>query len=373
MKYLYIYVFSLLGFINLAAQDLSITFTSPTKGENAGSERTYICKIKNNSDDCWVRISSSMYIKNISPQEALIQKGKTIDFGINIEYPLTSGNYPVSFYVQCKDEDDSWTNYRYETFWITSLNIAMTPPSGLRSSSITSNSFRIDWNAATGGNGGIKNYNLYLNGNLIKSGIQQKYYIVNNLSGNTIYTVYIKANDYGNNTSASSEAINITTLCINPEIIENNINYETDYNSVIQEATSYIHLQQGFRYKATGNNYYIARIVSCGSPSTRIMMLNKEEHEMISDDNNTAQITLHKNNFILYPNPTSDIINITMGDYVDQIENIQIYNMSGLLVYQRKPTMSTETFEMYKYPTGIYMINIRHSDGQNQTFKFIYK
>ena len=81
-------------------------------------------------------------------------------------------------------------------------------PTGLASSSITSSSFNVNWNASTD-NVGVTGYNVYLNGSLDGSTASTSYSFTG-LAASTTYTVAVEATDAAGNTSGQA-SINVTT------------------------------------------------------------------------------------------------------------------------------------------------------------------
>ena len=73
-----------------------------------------------------------------------------------------------------------------------------------------------------------------------------------------------------------------------------------------------------------------------------------------------------KNNFKVYPNPTSDIVNIQTSL---EVKNIAVYNQIGQLIFSQKATQ----FDLSNVASGIYMIQIDFENGQKATKKIIKK
>lgn len=73
-----------------------------------------------------------------------------------------------------------------------------------------------------------------------------------------------------------------------------------------------------------------------------------------------------KNNLKIYPNPTSDILNI-QTDLA--IESISVYNQLGQLVKNQKQ----QSIDLTNVPNGLYILQIKLEDGQTATQKIIKK
>lgn len=77
-------------------------------------------------------------------------------------------------------------------------------------------------------------------------------------------------------------------------------------------------------------------------------------------------IDFDENNFKLYPNPTSGIINIQANQ---EIKNIHIYNHLGQLVSQQKLSQ----VDLSNLSSGIYMIRVDFENGQTAIQKVVKK
>lgn len=73
-----------------------------------------------------------------------------------------------------------------------------------------------------------------------------------------------------------------------------------------------------------------------------------------------------KNNFILYPNPATNVLNVT-GDF-DSEESIIIYNMLGQTVLTKMVTTSDQSVDVASLAKGIYNVYFSHA---KVTYKFI--
>lgn len=68
--------------------------------------------------------------------------------------------------------------------------------------------------------------------------------------------------------------------------------------------------------------------------------------------------------FNIYPNPTSDILNIVSSKY--DIQKVHIYDLSG----KQMLSETKSKIDVSKLPSGVYMLIIKTQDG-NKNFKFI--
>ena len=82
-------------------------------------------------------------------------------------------------------------------------------PTGLASSSITTSSVTLSWNASTD-NIGVAGYEIYKDGSLLTTTTSTSYNVTG-LTASTAYSFYVKAKDDAGNVSNASSSINVTT------------------------------------------------------------------------------------------------------------------------------------------------------------------
>lgn len=76
---------------------------------------------------------------------------------------------------------------------------------------------------------------------------------------------------------------------------------------------------------------------------------------------------------VMYPNPTSGILNLQWGnDLTGKLENFQIYNQLGALLYERSlQNESSTSLDFGRYPSGIYLVRISFQDRSSLTRQII--
>ena len=75
------------------------------------------------------------------------------------------------------------------------------------------------------------------------------------------------------------------------------------------------------------------------------------------------------NQFTLSPNPTSDIVNITLPNGINNaIFDAELYNSLGQLVYKRKITNSDNRLEISELPKGFYNVILRNTSDKKVVF-----
>ena len=75
------------------------------------------------------------------------------------------------------------------------------------------------------------------------------------------------------------------------------------------------------------------------------------------------------NRINIYPNPSRDIINVQTENINNEI--IEIYNVSGRLVYSREVNKNPTTIDMSGYPKGLYFVKVIQ-DGAVKVGKVIF-
>lgn len=77
---------------------------------------------------------------------------------------------------------------------------------------------------------------------------------------------------------------------------------------------------------------------------------------------------------VVYPNPVSDMLNITFKDMAGQDFEVMLYDVNGKAVMHQelKNSASTETINLSSFSSGIYLLKIAQvSTQKSKTFKII--
>lgn len=72
---------------------------------------------------------------------------------------------------------------------------------------------------------------------------------------------------------------------------------------------------------------------------------------------NSKEDTVDSEHFIVYPNPTSGLVNIDLSS--QDIQSIQVFNATGQML---KETLETQ-FSMSDFPNGVYLITAKTAEG----------
>lgn len=110
----------------------------------------------------------------------------------------------------------------------------------------------------------------------------------------------------------------------------------------------------------------LKRFASSTIPACNNASFGQAEDYTLNVQENLNVDDFAKNNFKVYPNPTSDIVNIQTSL---EVKNIAVYNQIGQLIFSQKAIQ----FDLSNVASGIYMIQIDFENGQKATKKIIKK
>jgi hypothetical protein len=73
----------------------------------------------------------------------------------------------------------------------------------------------------------------------------------------------------------------------------------------------------------------------------------------------------------IYPNPTSNIVNIEIEGALNKSVQVSVKDISGRVVLQQTLTSDNSTINMSALSGGLYILDTQFSDGQKQSFKLV--
>jgi len=76
-------------------------------------------------------------------------------------------------------------------------------------------------------------------------------------------------------------------------------------------------------------------------------------------------------NFIAYPNPTTDFLNLKIENFTAEKLFYQLFDMNGRLLINRKIDNAETTIPMQEYVSATYYLKIIKDQGYVKTFKII--
>jgi hypothetical protein len=148
----------------------------------------------------------------------------------------------------------------------------------------------------------------------------------------------------------SHDAFNWTTV-FTAKINNNFINDITE----ISGTGNYIRILGGKKSKRQ-NGYSISEIKVYGNPADLSFLKQAEIPEI-------------KDHVIVYPNPAKEKVTIHIGNNWAQKEKIDLYSVTGKLIYFESIKGPFHTFDLSEMPKGLYIINISNSTSKN-SYKF---
>lgn len=87
----------------------------------------------------------------------------------------------------------------------------------------------------------------------------------------------------------------------------------------------------------------------------------------VSDVLNNLDFDIQKQQFVIFPNPSTDYITINVKD-VHENEEVKIYNSIGLLVKNAFITIDNSQVDISDLPSGFYLIHLKNYPYQKQGF-----
>lgn len=82
----------------------------------------------------------------------------------------------------------------------------------------------------------------------------------------------------------------------------------------------------------------------------------------------TAAIQLE---LLAYPNPTRDLLRLSIGNYNNENLTYYLYDMQGKLLENKEVVNSTTTIDMNALPASNYLLNVRDDQKIITSFKII--
>jgi hypothetical protein len=108
-----------------------------------------------------------------------------------------------------------------------------------------------------------------------------------------------------------------------------------------------------------GSTYYAVSVVgSCRSNALAVTVT-------VTLDRGTFDVA----NFSYYPNPTSDVVNIS---YADEITQVRVFNMLGQEVITKQVNATTAQIDLSQFASGTYFVEVT-ADEVSKTVKVIKK
>jgi len=114
-----------------------------------------------------------------------------------------------------------------------------------------------------------------------------------------------------------------------------------------------------------GEHYYFLKVIDINGCE------NSDTIKIRVDENNSVH-NIEKNNIKVYPNPIRDYIDIVFDNSYDSSSVFEIYNISGIKVYESIIDSNTgsKKINFKDFPVGVYMLNFK-SKGSIEKIKIV--
>ena len=106
----------------------------------------------------------------------------------------------------------------------------------------------------------------------------------------------------------------------------------------------------------TGTKYYVYAKISDGT-HTRFLYLSNEFDVVLNT--NVENYDLKNYGISIYPNPTTNIINLSVSNSKEIIKAFKISDVNGKTILERTNIQQNEIIDLSFVKSGIYFINIQ--------------
>jgi len=138
-------------------------------------------------------------------------------------------------------------------------------------------------------------------------------------------------------------------------IPNNHTNFTFDYEF---ESGSYL----GIGADQSGH-MITTRVVTSFLPTTRVT--NRNEYIFKEISVSTSDMDVYKEDFLIYPNPSSDFVVIKKENWTGGTQEITVYDLSGRLVHQT-PYHGFIEMDIRSWAPGVYLIILQGADGKRE-------
>lgn len=89
------------------------------------------------------------------------------------------------------------------------------------------------------------------------------------------------------------------------------------------------------------------------------------------DISTTVGIELKTISLKVYPNPTSEYLNLIVEDFTNQQYSYQLFDVSGKLIQSDKVSSSTTSINTQALTPGVYLLSVLENNSIIKTFRII--
>jgi len=76
-------------------------------------------------------------------------------------------------------------------------------------------------------------------------------------------------------------------------------------------------------------------------------------------------------NFSIYPNPISEILNLKVENYNNEVIYLRLYNLLGMLIEEVRLTTNVYSFKTCDLPSSTYLLRVMHEQKEIKRIKII--
>ncbi len=167
-------------------------------------------------------------------------------------------------------------------------------------------------------------------------------------------------------TTGGTITLSLTTLPVNY-----NLRLVNNAGSILATSANTGTTNETINYTVTAGTYF-ARVYSSSSSifnasscyTLRVQLGTATRQE------NTITNNTKSGGAMVYPNPVKTLLNINLSEYEGSTQ-IQIFNMSGLLIQSKTTGRLNEAVDVNDIPSGIYLLKISNSKKETVISKFV--
>ncbi len=365
--------------------NVSCTTTSPTPG-SFSLTATPQCVDNNSSIKLTWTASSNATRYDIYRNGALYAADQT---GLSFDNTYVTTGTTYTYYVKAKNATGSINN--------SNGTLSRTAACGPGAFSLTATSvcengdsaINLSWGASSG----ASSYDVYRNGSLYTN-VTSTAFANTYVTTGTTYTYYVKAKNASGSINNSNGTLSRTATCAPGSFSVTatatcsgstsavNVTWTNSVN-----ATSYDIYRNGNLYASnvTGTSFLNTYLINAGQTYT-FSMVAKNGSGTIANSNGTrsvkatscagnkyASTSSISSEVIIYPNPSSDFINLQFGNVAAQKVDVNIFDINGRLVKRLEFNLSEsgeQRVDVSAFSNGTYFIN-GIIDNQEFVKKFI--
>ncbi len=172
-----------------------------------------------------------------------------------------------------------------------------------------------------------------------------------------------------------SEVLTVTKISPQGDIIWETI--DTVFFDQIN-GYGYVDFVSGINVSSTGSVYVVGTINAIIPPDTTYRgngwIIKYDKHGCIVDNCrlvSTIDTDVDNSNFLLYPNPANDVLNISYSATTTHESYVHIYDITGSLILNQSLYDSVTTIDINLLPVGFYVVSVYDGIKKIASKKFI--